>query len=72
MLTKSRKFYNNIICVLCEKSCFEIFTEALLGAFVLKLPVYWVVALSTAEELSKFVIWLKRLKSNKWIRNVTV
>ncbi|AJD31658.1 MATE family efflux transporter [Clostridium sporogenes] len=45
---------------------------ALLGAFVLKLPVYWVVALSTAEELSKFVIGLKRLKSNKWIRNVTV
>ncbi|AKC63572.1 MULTISPECIES: hypothetical protein [Clostridium] len=58
--------------MLCEKSCFKIFIEALLGAFVLKLPVYWVVALSTAEELSKFVIGLKRLKSNKWIRNVTV
>ncbi|MCW6076699.1 hypothetical protein LAV44_15460 [Clostridium sporogenes] len=45
---------------------------ALLGAFVLKLPVYWGVALSTTEELSKFVIELKRLKSNKWIRNITV
>ncbi|MGO5074685.1 hypothetical protein ACTQ4K_12190 [Clostridium sporogenes] len=55
-----------------KKSCFKIFTEASLGAFVLKLPVYWVVALSTTEELSKFVIGLRRLKSNKWIRNVTV
>ncbi|WP_251860577.1 MATE family efflux transporter [Clostridium sp. Marseille-Q2269] len=45
---------------------------ALLGAFVFKLPVYWVVALSTAEEMSKFVIGLRRLRSNKWIRNVTV
>ncbi|EPY2279350.1 MULTISPECIES: hypothetical protein [Clostridium] len=39
-----------------KKSCFKIFTEALLEAFVLNLLVYWVVVLSIAEELSKFVI----------------
>ncbi|GAA0746738.1 MATE family efflux transporter [Clostridium oceanicum] len=44
---------------------------AIIGAFVLKLPVYLVVALATAEEITKFFIGLARLISNKWIRNLT-
>lgn len=44
---------------------------SLIGAFVFKLPIYLVVALSTAEEITKFFIGTKRLVSNKWIRNLT-
>ncbi|WP_315120394.1 MATE family efflux transporter [uncultured Clostridium sp.] len=41
-----------------------------LGAFVFKLPVYWVVALLTAEEVVKCILGLTRLLSNKWVNNV--
>ncbi|MDY3206081.1 MAG: MATE family efflux transporter [Clostridium baratii] len=43
---------------------------ALIGAFVLKLPVYLVYALCTFEELTKAVACFKRLRSNKWIKNL--
>lgn len=43
---------------------------AFIGAFLLKLPVYYVVAMVTAEEIVKFFIALNRLKSNKWMRNL--
>ncbi|GAA0727261.1 MATE family efflux transporter [Clostridium malenominatum] len=41
-----------------------------IGAFVLHLPVYLVVALLTAEELAKFALGLMRLLSKKWVNNV--
>ncbi|SCG82408.1 putative multidrug resistance protein norM Multidrug-efflux transporter [Proteiniborus sp. DW1] len=41
-----------------------------LGALVLKIPVYWVVALVTLEEVVKAAIGIPRLLSNKWVRNV--
>lgn len=44
---------------------------SIIGAFWFNLPVYWVVALITAEEIVKCVIGLRRLLSNKWIHNVT-
>ena len=44
---------------------------AIIGAFVFKLEVYWVVALITTEEVFKFTAVIKRLKSNKWIRNIS-
>lgn len=43
---------------------------AFLGAFVLKLPVYFVYALCTAEEVVKAIACFTRLKSNKWIKNL--
>ncbi len=43
---------------------------ALLGAFVLRLPVYWVVLLVMADELTKFFIGLRRVRSGRWINNV--
>jgi putative MATE family efflux protein len=43
----------------------------ILGAFVLRLPVYYVYALAILEEISKCVLGLMRLKSGRWIRNVT-
>ncbi|HBE78143.1 MAG TPA: MATE family efflux transporter [Firmicutes bacterium] len=43
----------------------------ILGAFVLGLPVYYVYALAIMEEISKGVLGLMRLKSGRWIRNVT-
>ncbi|MGH4122838.1 MAG: MATE family efflux transporter [Clostridium sp.] len=43
---------------------------ALIGAFILKLPVYLVVALVTVEEIVKCYFAVKRLLSNKWINNV--
>ena len=43
---------------------------AIIGAFVLKLPVYWVVALITTEELMKLVLVVKRLKSGNWIKTI--
>ncbi|WP_053956777.1 MATE family efflux transporter [Inediibacterium massiliense] len=44
---------------------------AFLGAFYFKLPVHYVAALVTVEEIVKFSLGLPRLLSNKWIRNVT-
>lgn len=41
-----------------------------IGAFLLKLPVYYVVALTSIEEITKFIICITRVKSAKWIRNV--
>lgn len=43
---------------------------ALLGAFVFHLPVYWVVLLVMADELTKFFIGLRRVGSGRWINNV--
>ena len=41
-----------------------------IAAFVLNLEVYIVVAVTGIEELIKFIVILKRFKSNKWINNV--
>lgn len=43
---------------------------AIVGAFVLKLPVYWVVALICSEELVKLFLVSKRLKSGNWIKAI--
>lgn len=40
------------------------------GAFVLHLPVEWVVALVMAEEVAKFTAIMFRLLSKRWIKNV--
>lgn len=44
---------------------------ALLGAFVLNLPVYWVYLMVMSDELTKFAISLYRFVSRKWIHNLT-
>jgi putative MATE family efflux protein len=43
---------------------------ALLGAFVFKLPVYWVYLMVMADELSKWYLCLSRFLSKKWIHNL--
>ena len=43
---------------------------AFLGAFLWKLPVYWVVVLVSLEEVVKAVIGLPRVISKKWARNM--
>ena len=43
---------------------------ALLGAFVLHLPVYWVMALVALEEGFKLAVGLPRFFSKKWIKNL--
>ncbi len=43
---------------------------ALLGGFVLHLPVYWVVLMTLSEEATKAVLALKRVVSLKWINNL--
>ena len=43
---------------------------ALLGAFVLHLPVYWVVLMVMSDEITKFVIGALRVRSGRWIHNV--
>ncbi|CAH2214037.1 MATE family efflux transporter [Tepidibacter aestuarii] len=57
--------------------CIEAFTMwiigvpiAFLGAFVFKLPVHYVYALVTIEEIVKFIIGYMRLKSDRWIKNI--
>lgn len=42
-----------------------------LGAFVFKLPVHLVYALAILEEVAKLILGLIRLKSRRWINNVT-
>jgi putative MATE family efflux protein len=44
---------------------------AFLGAFVWRLPVYWVMVLVMADELVKFFIVLARFYSRRWINNLT-
>ncbi len=43
---------------------------ALLGAFVLRLPVHWVYLLVMAEETVKFFISIRRFRSRRWIHNL--
>lgn len=43
---------------------------AAFAAFVLKLPVYFVVAFAAVEELVKVVLIVKRFKSFKWLKNM--
>ncbi len=45
---------------------------ALIGAFVLHLPVYWVVLMVMADEATKFAISLWRVISGRWINNVVL
>lgn len=45
---------------------------AYVGAVILKLPVYWVIACIYSEEVLKAIIGFKRLYSKKWINNVTL
>lgn len=44
---------------------------ALLGAFVLHLPVYWVYLMVMAEEAVKWGIAMRRFFSQRWMHNVT-
>lgn len=44
---------------------------AFIGALYLKLPVHWVFALVTLEEVVKFMVSLPRILSKKWIKNLT-
>lgn len=45
---------------------------AYLGAFVFKLPVYGVVALTFGEEAVKCIICIRRLFSERWMNNLTM
>ena len=42
----------------------------LLGGFVWQLPVYWVFALTYAEEVARMTLALQRIYSKKWIHNL--
>jgi putative MATE family efflux protein len=44
---------------------------ALLGVFVLHLPVYWVYLMVMSEEVIKYVWALRRFLSGRWMRDVT-
>lgn len=44
---------------------------AFIGALYLKLPVYYVVALVSLEDLVKTIVSIPRIISKKWIKNVT-
>lgn len=43
---------------------------ALLGAFLLHLPIYWVVLMVMVEEVAKFAISLWRVRSGRWVNEV--
>ncbi len=79
------KFYNTIIIIGTLRSggdtLFSMLLEltsvwligvplALIGAFVLKLPVYLVVAMVNLEEIVKMLMGLPRLLSNKWAKRL--
>ncbi len=44
---------------------------ALLGAFVLNLPVYWVYTMVMVDELVKMIVGLYRVFSGRWINQLT-
>ncbi len=58
--------------LIIELSCVWLFgvPMAFIGAMLLKLPVYWVVALVSCEEVIKAFIGVPRVVSKKWLRNV--
>ncbi len=81
----SFKFYNTIVIIgtlrsggdtlysmLLEVTCVWLIGVplAFLGAFVLNLPVYLVVALVNAEEIVKLFLGLPRVMSNKWAKRL--
>ncbi len=43
---------------------------ALVGAFVLQLPVYWVYVLAMSDETAKFIAGALRVFSSRWINNL--
>ncbi|NWF63122.1 MAG: hypothetical protein HXY38_02345 [Chloroflexi bacterium] len=43
---------------------------AYLGAFVLKLPVYWVYLMVILEEIAKMIVSGRRFLSRKWIHDL--
>ncbi|KAB3530706.1 MATE family efflux transporter [Alkaliphilus serpentinus] len=43
---------------------------AFIGAHVLKLPIYWVIALVSFEEIIKGIVGIYRVLSKKWVKNV--
>jgi len=43
---------------------------AFLGGIVLGLPIYYVYALITIEEVYKFILGFKRYKQKKWLKNI--
>ncbi|MEM5776131.1 MAG: MATE family efflux transporter, partial [Anaerolineaceae bacterium] len=44
---------------------------ALLGAFVLRLPVYWVYLMVISEELIKMAVMIWRFASRRWMNDLT-
>ncbi|MCD4714276.1 MAG: MATE family efflux transporter [Clostridiales bacterium] len=79
------KFYNTIVVIGTLRSggdtMFSMFLEmgsvwligvplAFIGAFVWGLPVYWVVALVSLEEIAKMFLGFPRVLSNKWAKNI--
>lgn len=44
---------------------------AFIGALVFKLPVYYVMAIVSIEEIFKMVVVIPRMVSKKWIKNIT-
>ena len=59
----------SLILELCSVWLFGV-PLAFIGAIVLKLPVYWVVALVSCEEAIKACFGIPRVVSKKWLRNV--
>lgn len=43
---------------------------AIFGGLVLGLPVYWVVAMVSLEEVTKVFLGIPRIRSNKWAKNL--
>jgi putative MATE family efflux protein len=43
----------------------------IIGAFIFHLPIYLVYSLAVIEETAKCILGLRRLKSGRWIKNVT-
>jgi Na+-driven multidrug efflux pump len=41
-----------------------------LGAFVFHLPVYWVAVCVMSEEVTKWILGIRRYRSRKWINNL--
>lgn len=43
---------------------------AFLGGIVLGLPIYYVYAMITLEEVYKFILGFRRYKQKKWLKNI--
>ena len=65
---------DNKYCMLIDISGMWVLSIPLtfMAAFYFKLPIYWVVLIAYSEEITKAFLFIFRMRTKHWLRNLTV